>query len=274
MRRNRLDEQTIERLLRGELGADDLPPAYGPVAGLLGAAATVTPIDEGHEAGTVAAMRAAVLGHPVPVPTTGGSRPMLSKLLSAKAAGIAVVAVLGAGTAAAATGSLPGPAQNAAAHALSHIDISLPTTPPSSPGKSAASHSDENTDASGSTSGATTDTDAGKGPNANADFGLCNAESHNDGHPNANADVFPPTTTCTTVTQPVNGSSTTKTSEPSETTEPDHGSGQGTGDESTSSTTSSTTTTSGGSHGSSGTDNSGSSHPTGDSSGTPGGTRS
>jgi hypothetical protein len=52
---------------------------------------------------------------------------MLTQLLKAKVAAVAVSTVLGAtAVAAAATGSLPGPAQSAVSHGLAHVVVSVP----------------------------------------------------------------------------------------------------------------------------------------------------
>ncbi|MEY2473528.1 MAG: hypothetical protein QOK28_2857 [Actinomycetota bacterium] len=53
-------------------------------------------------------------------------RPMLGKVLTAKAAAIAGVLVLTGGVASAATGTLPDPAQNAASHAVEHVGLHIP----------------------------------------------------------------------------------------------------------------------------------------------------
>jgi len=109
---------------------------------------------------------------------------MIAKLLSAKAAAIAVTTLLGATGAAAATGSLPTPAQTKVASALGHVGLDVPT--------SHDAKADDDTRADDSTApAATTDdtktddsttvTTATKGPDVTgaARFGLCNAATHN-----------------------------------------------------------------------------------------------
>jgi len=88
---------------------------------------------------------------------------VLTNLLSAKVAGIAVATVLGATTAAAAaTGSLPAPAQTAVSKAASSVGVSVPDA--DSHGKSGSPHGK-------SASHKPVD----RGPNANANFGQCTA---------------------------------------------------------------------------------------------------
>ena len=192
MRPIRLDARTADQFLSGALAPDDAPPGYAGVAHLLEAAGANLGADESvREAATVAAMQAAALGHLGSVTALHEKR-MLSKTLTVKAAVLAAV-LLGASTAAAATGSLPGGAQNTASMVLAKIGISVPG--PNHPGNSHAESRGKSAGHSGH----------GNGPNAHANFGLCTAEeAHADsGHqPNAHATVFPPSTTCTSVTHP------------------------------------------------------------------------
>jgi hypothetical protein len=203
MRPIRLDPGTADRLLSGALSPDDLPPGYAGVAQLLGAAGTAPRVRESvREAATVAAMEAASTGH---VASVAGHREkkVLSKVLTIKAAAVAAL-VLSAGTAAAATGSLPGGVQSTASMVLAKVGISVPN-PTSHANGHAGTHGK-----SAGTSG------HGHGPSSHADFGLCTAEeAHADsGHqPNAHAAVFPSTTTCTSVPHPGQGS-TSSTSPP------------------------------------------------------------
>lgn len=125
-RRFPLDEGTADRLAAGELHPHDAPPGYAAVAAVLSSAQAdlvPTEIDQ------------ALLGSMVRAITTSSSTPtvrtqtMLSKLLSAKIATIAAAAVLtSAGAAAAATGNLPAPAQDAVAEAASHVGFDLPAS--------------------------------------------------------------------------------------------------------------------------------------------------
>jgi hypothetical protein len=179
MRPARLDDRAAARLLAGAVTPEDAPPGYAGVAQLLDSA---RPRPAGgplaHEAATVGSMRAAILGHPVPV--SPRRKPILAKLLTAKAAAAVAVAALAATAAAAATGSLPG------------VNGSLPGVNGSLPGVNGHAGSHPNTPNSSTTTG----------PNAHANFGLCTAETAAAGHPSTTATVFPSPTTCTTVVQP------------------------------------------------------------------------
>ena len=121
-----LDATTVEALLAGTVGAEAGSRGLTGVAALLAearvdAAAGALP----GESATVAAMRAAVTGRPVGV---GRRRPhpMLGRALALKAAVITGTLALGAGTAAAATGSLPAPLQSAAHDVLAVIGVRVP----------------------------------------------------------------------------------------------------------------------------------------------------
>ena len=205
MRPHRLDERTADRLLAGAVGPEDAPPGYAGVAGLLTQAAT--PALPGQhlagEAATVAAMQSVTLGHLVPVSDPEGKRNMISRLATVKAAAAAAVVVLGAGSAAAATGSLPGPVQNTTAHLLSDVGVNVPTGDTHAPDPHSNGHANPNaTGTTGGTGG------SGSYPNPHADWGLCNAQSHNGGSP-GKSHVFPVKADCSTVTKP--GDTTTTT---------------------------------------------------------------
>jgi hypothetical protein len=60
-----------------------------------------------------------------PAPVTR-RRPMIGKVLTAKAAAIAGVLVLSGGVASAATGALPDPVQDTASHAAEHVGLHIP----------------------------------------------------------------------------------------------------------------------------------------------------
>jgi hypothetical protein len=129
MRPNRhtLDEDSASRLLQGHVHPDDAPPGYSAVAGLLNSAAQLSlgPVGEEAAAITVSAMVEVIRDAP-PTPETSRRKTMLGKLLAGKA--LAAVAVLGltATGAAAGTGALPDPAQNAVSEAVSHVGIEIP----------------------------------------------------------------------------------------------------------------------------------------------------
>jgi len=173
-----IDDATADRLLSGALSPEDSPPGYAGVAGVFRAAAGPgTPDELASQSLVVAAAAAEVLSAPTIRPTTR-RKPMLSKLLSVQAAGVAAAALLGAaGVAAAATGNLPSSAQSAVSSALSHVDLSIPK--PSSQGTTNGNNASTT---SAKTSSGKTDQDktgtqkpADKGANAKADFGQCTA---------------------------------------------------------------------------------------------------
>jgi len=112
--RSPLDQVTAERLLDGRLDRRTVPPDYAVVLDLLDAArAPAAPTELAGEGAALASFRARHR-HPTRRPR------VLSKLLTVKAAVVAVSALSVAGAAAAATGSLPGtgarPTLGAAAH--------------------------------------------------------------------------------------------------------------------------------------------------------------
>jgi hypothetical protein len=126
MKRFGLDDLTADRLLSGRVAPQDAPPGYGPIAAAVQAVAGSTPApDAGHEAATVAAVVEALRSNrPSHQPVR--RRSMLAQLLTAKVAAIAAVTVLGATAAAAATNTLPDPAQTVVSDAVSHVGLSIP----------------------------------------------------------------------------------------------------------------------------------------------------
>ena len=112
-----LDQGMAERLLTRRLARADAPPAYARVADLLAAASAPPDAEElAGEAAVVAAFAAAVRSRPVRLHTPRRSR-VFAKLLTAKAAAVALGVLAAGGVAAAATGTLPAPAQQVA-HAV------------------------------------------------------------------------------------------------------------------------------------------------------------
>jgi hypothetical protein len=112
-----LDEGTAERLLTGRLDPADAPPGYSPVAALLAAVSAPPDTEElAGQAAIVAVFAAATRSHSPQLidPRRSG---VLTKLLTAKAATAVLGVLMTGGVAAAATGNLPAPAQQAA-HAL------------------------------------------------------------------------------------------------------------------------------------------------------------
>jgi hypothetical protein len=112
-----LDEGTAERLLTGRLDPADAPPGYGRVAAVLAAVSAPPDVEElADQAAVVAVFAAAARSHPPHLLTPRRSR-VLTKLLTVKAAAAVLGVLVSGGVAAAATGNLPAPAQQAA-HAL------------------------------------------------------------------------------------------------------------------------------------------------------------
>jgi hypothetical protein len=202
MRPMRLDPATADRLAAGLLSPDDTPPGYAGVADLLDAARRATATqDPARDAVALAAAQAALAG-------AGGSpeipwrNRMLTKRLTVRTAAVASVLMLAGGTAAAAaTDSLPGPAQNTAATLLSHVGISVPN---------GHSHGANDQGTTGS------NTNDSTGPNSHALYGLCTAAAaHLKHHVQPHSSVFPSSTTCSTVVKPssTNGTSGNGTSD-------------------------------------------------------------
>ncbi|HLG67536.1 MAG TPA: hypothetical protein VKV36_06670 [Acidimicrobiales bacterium] len=163
MARFTLDPTLVERLLGGALHPDDAPPGLGHVAELVRAARG--PATSAEHVGREAAMSAFAAmkdGSGVPAPTAR-RQSMLGKFMTLKVlAAAGPIALAGAG-AAAATGSLPAPAQSAVSHVLADVGISVPNP---------------DTGHSG-TSDSVNGTSHAQGPDASATspatFGLCTA---------------------------------------------------------------------------------------------------
>jgi hypothetical protein len=176
--RHGLDEDTVERLLAGDLPADQAPPGYGEVAAVLAAMAAPPTADElaGEEA-ALAELRRLRRARPAAGRPVG--RPRRRRV------GLAAVVVVGAlaagGGAAAATGHLPAPVRDAARTILGTAGDGEPA-PPSGPGGPAASATSgadgTGTSAQGSGPTGTARTPAASGPGSAASpnlQGLCRA---------------------------------------------------------------------------------------------------
>lgn len=173
MPRDPLDDATADRLLAGSLLPDDAPPGYAQVAALITAAR-----GSGDTTG-MASRQAAVSAMTAVIASRSGtsssprrreSRRMFSKLLTLKALGVALPAVaLTAGSAAAATGSLPTPAQSAVSSALSNVGIHVPN----GHSESSAPSNAVGPDATGA-----------------AKYGLCTAAQANAGHASSKSVAF------------------------------------------------------------------------------------
>jgi len=201
MPRHPLDDRSVNRLLNGEVMAGDAPPGYARVAALLSTARPQPASQElPLEAATVSVMRAAISTQ---VPLTSAStrrKKMLGKVLTAKAAAIAGALMLTATGAAAATGSLPGAAQQVASDALSKVGISVPGH-----NSHAGEHPDSRGKSADHTNGTSDDNTHTTGPNEHAQFGQCTAQAASAGHPDDHSAVSG-ATDCTNVTHPGNAS--------------------------------------------------------------------
>ena len=193
MRRTRLNGHTAELLLSGAVVAADAPPGLASLAALL-RDARPRPATEAlpREAATVASMRAVLRGRPTSVPETP-RKPVLTKILTAKAAAVVVVACVGAGSAAAATGSLPSAAQSTASNVLGQVGISVPKPAPRSSDHSGGQHP-----------GGPTTTVHGNGPKAPAAFGPCTALAAG-GRPVTGPNPPPSPSSCASVPHPGQG---------------------------------------------------------------------
>jgi hypothetical protein len=126
MRKHRLplDDTTADRLAGGELAPADSPPGYHRVAEVLTGARSGFAATEVDPA-LLREMVRAVESSPEPLRNPS----IMSKLRTTKVATIAAAVVISTtGAAAAATGNLPGPAQDAVSDAVSHVGLDLPAS--------------------------------------------------------------------------------------------------------------------------------------------------
>jgi hypothetical protein len=133
-----LDEETVERLLAGDLPPSQAPPAYARVAALLAATtAEPTPEELAGRSEVLAELRAATRTRRGGAHARRAVRPQRRRW-----AGLAAVALVGAlvtgGAAAAASGSLPGPVGDAARSILGTIGGDPGTATPTRPGQQPA----------------------------------------------------------------------------------------------------------------------------------------
>ena len=128
------DEDTLERLLAGDLSPHEAPPGYAEVAALLAATvAPPTPEELTGQAAALAELRAVTRARTFP------SRARRPGRRSRRRLGLAVVAVAGAlatgGAAAAAGGHLPEPVRVTARSILVSIGDTEPAAPPTAGGR-------------------------------------------------------------------------------------------------------------------------------------------
>ena len=125
-----LDDDSVERLLTGDLPPAQVPPAYAMVAELLAAAAAApSPRELAGQAPVLAELRAVTRARR---PATATFRPAPAPRRRRRT-GLAVVVVAGAlatgGVAGAATGHVPGPVREAARTILGSAGGAAPATP-------------------------------------------------------------------------------------------------------------------------------------------------
>jgi hypothetical protein len=128
-----LDEETVERLLAGDLSPSQVPPGYAQVAALLAAtAAEPTPEELAGQAEVLAELRAVTRTRRAGAHTRRAAGPPRRRW-----AGLAAAALVGAlvtgGAAAAATGNLPVPVRDAARSILGTVGGDLEPATSSQP---------------------------------------------------------------------------------------------------------------------------------------------
>jgi hypothetical protein len=174
-----LDQETVERLLTGELDPGRAPPGYADVAALL-AAATAAPSDEelaGKEA-ALAELRAVTRARAA---TGRSARPVRRRRRVGLAAVVVVGALVTGGAAAAATGRLPEPVREATRRILGtdgRADPAAPGAQPApgtpSPGAPGASRAGQQPPTTGAPAAGPATTGTAPAPNPDL-TGLCRA---------------------------------------------------------------------------------------------------
>jgi hypothetical protein len=128
-----LDDETLERLLTGELSPAQAPPGYAEVAALLAAtAAPPTPDELAGQAAALAELRAATRPRRAVVGFRRAARPPRRRRVGLLAAALVGALAMG-GVAAAATGNVPAPLREAARSIMATVDGAEPA-PPAPPG--------------------------------------------------------------------------------------------------------------------------------------------
>jgi hypothetical protein len=165
-----LDDDTLERLLAGDLDPADAPPGYAEVAAVLAAAtAEPNPDELAGEAAAVAELAAVTRARQAAItPRPAGRRRRI---------GLAVAVIVGAlstgGVAAAATGHIPEPIRQAAEDVLTRVGVAT-ADPPAEPGQPAAEVG-EDARPTGTTSHGRPRPPAAAPAGAGARSGLCRA---------------------------------------------------------------------------------------------------
>jgi hypothetical protein len=153
-----LDEETVERLLAGDLPPSQVPPGYARVAALLAATtAEPTPEELAGQAEVLAELRAVTRPRRAAAHTRRAgaharraARPPRRRWAGLAAAALVGVLVTGGAAALAATGNLPGPVQNVARSILGNGAGAGPVAP-TEPGQETAAAGPNRTSTSAST---------------------------------------------------------------------------------------------------------------------------
>jgi hypothetical protein len=128
-----LDDETVERLLTGELSPAQAPPGYAEVAALLAATtAPPTPDELAGQAAALAELRAATQPRRAVVGFRRAAPPPRRRRVGLVAAALVGALVTG-GAAAAATGNLPAPVRQVARSILGSVDGAEPARCPARP---------------------------------------------------------------------------------------------------------------------------------------------
>jgi hypothetical protein len=161
-----LDHGTAERLLRGDIAADDAPPSYRQVTTMLtalNADATATELSGEGKAVDAISRRIAAAASSTNTRSTKMTMKRRLQLVGVTAIG-GVTLLSGLGVA----GALPGAAQGVASDMLSHVGVSAPNPNEHSDGNAdQRGRSAAHTDATSDNAGATVH-DAGKGSSVSA----------------------------------------------------------------------------------------------------------
>jgi hypothetical protein len=130
-----LDERTVDHLLDGLLGPQEVPAEYATVVGMV-RALSLPPSPAELSMQTVAveatltelALRPAPRGSKTPVPASGQRWSERSRFFRAKVASLVLIGTIIGTTGLAAAGALPAPLQDAASKVLATVGISVPTS--------------------------------------------------------------------------------------------------------------------------------------------------
>jgi hypothetical protein len=163
-----VDDETVERLLTGELSPAQAPPGYAEVAALLAAtAAPPTPDELAGQAAALAELRTMTRSRGAVVGFRRAARPPRRRRVGLLAAALVGALAMG-GAAAAATGNLPAPVRQVTRSILGSVDGAEPAAPtqpcsataagptPASAGEVPGSTGPGSTAAAGSGPGSTT----------------------------------------------------------------------------------------------------------------------